>query len=342
MDNNENNFGVGDESGKNDDDSDIAVFDDFSYDDAPDDGDDLNYPYHTKEEVSADKVKVGRSILDFAREAEEEERLEREQSAVKPKSNLDDVEVCADMISDMDYNGKHETSGALRRQMELDDIAMEMGRNPVLSEMSDIYTTKKQKKSDLSEKDVLDRDEKLLMKERLESEISKRPENFNKRQSAAMYHALMEEQEMKRARKGFGCLFVIILLGIASAVITFMKLNWNESELFMYLAAGAAFFSVLLFIKLKAVKVLSCLYFAANTVLLLGPGAVKYMMDPAPKPGGYLETLIFYIAAIALSAIVCIALATNMDIDAYYSTRMRKSRKQQTERKPAVRTVKRK
>lgn len=267
-----------------------------------------------------------KSFADFAREAEEAEARAKMAAADKGiDHNLDGVQVSADILADMDYNGKKEMSRSLANQMQLDSLAMEMEGQPVLAEMSTEYAPSQKKSEDLYTKATLDKDEKQIIKERLEKEIGKRPEGYNKKSSLQMYHDLMNEQKVKKAKKGFFVVLLLVALGLITAAITYFKLRWNDSDLFMYLPFATAFFSLILFFKAKACKIFSSAYFAINTALLLGPGFIKFCIDNAPKDGVTKENLIvmlFFAAAIILSAIVCAQLTTNEKVEAYYSTHL--------------------
>ena len=80
-------------------------------------------------------------------------------------------------------------------------------------------------------------------------------------------------------------------------------------------------------IKLKPCKVLSSIYFAANTVILIGPGFIKFALDTNQAPEFYIQTLIFYVLAILISAYVCITLCTNENVEAYYTTQLLSDKK---------------
>lgn len=293
--------------------------------------DNPHYQYHTRpvsEEGPAAETRRARSIADFAREAEEQKRLELERAVGKKDDHsLDDVKVSADMLSDMGYSERKNTAENIRKQMEMDDLAMEMGDKPQLEEMSTEYAPSQKRAEDLTAKSKLDRDEKQLIKERLEKEMNKRPEGYSKKASLEMYNTLMREQKIKRAQKGFVVTIMLIAMGIITAVITYFKLNWNDSQLFMYMSYATAAFSLLLILKAKPVKTLACVYFAVNTILLIGPGAVQFTLETGFKPNTYFETLVFFIIAIALSAIVCIQLCTNANIDTYYTTNIAAERR---------------
>ncbi len=239
--------------------------------------------------------------------------------------SLDSVQVSADVLADMDYDSRKDSSRNLMKQMQLDSIAMDMDNKPVLAEMSTEYAPSRKKNEDLYSKASLDKDEKQIIKERLEREIGKRPEGYNKKTSLQMYHDLMNEQKVKKAKKGFFVVLLIVALGFITAAISYFKLNWNGSNLFMYLPFATAFFSLILFFKAKACKIFSSIYFAINTAVLLGPGFIKFCIDNAPQGDvtkDNLITMLFFAAAIILSAVICAQLVTNEKIEAYYATHL--------------------
>ena len=296
--------------------------------------DNPHYQYHTKSQEEEVERPAPKSFADFAREAEEQERAAAEKKNAKSSEhNLEGVSLDSIQLSDMDYNDKKAKSRALGQQNQLDEIAMSMGSKPILEEMSDEYVPTEKKTVDLAAKDELDKDEKQLIRERLEAEIGKRPEGYNKKTSLELYHNLMNEQKVKKAKKGFFKVLLLIALGLLTAAITYFKLNWSEAAqafdesgklggALIYLPIATAFFSLILFFKVKSVKVISAIYFAANTIILIGPGFVKFALDTDQQPDYYIVTLIFYILAILMSAYVCIQLCTSETVEAYYTTHL--------------------
>ena len=74
-------------------------------------------------------------------------------------------------------------------------------------------------------------------------------------------------------------------------------------------------------LKSKFAKIMSALYFAACTVLLVYPGLAGYALDPANQALGktFVINLIIYAAAVAMCAVTFIRLFTNKDIEEYYT-----------------------
>lgn len=299
-----------------------------------------HYQLHTKSTSQVEEERPApRSFADFAKEAEEAERARAEaEQAKEAEHNLDHIKASSVLLSDMDYDAEKNKSKALHKQMQMDDLAMSMGKNPLTKDMSDEYSPESKNNSDLAAKDVLDDDEKRILRERLEREIGKRPEGAGKKTSLELYHNLMNEQKVKKAKKGFFMVLLLVAFGMICAVISYFKLNWGEQsqafdesgkigQYLIYLPIATGFFSLLMLVKLKPCKVLSSIYFAANTVILIGPGFIKFALDTNQEPEFYIQTLIFYVLAILISAYVCIQLCTNETIEAYYTTYLLSNKK---------------
>lgn len=299
-----------------------------------------HYQLHTKSGSQNEEERPApRSFADFAKEAEEAERARAEaEQAKEAEHNLDSIKASSVILSDMDYDADKNKSKALHKQMQMDDLAMSMGKRPLVKEMSDEYAPEKKKNEDLAAKDVLDEDEKRILRERLEREVGRRSEDAGKKKSLELYHNLMNEQKVKKAKKGFFMVLLLAALGIICAVISYFKLNWGEQaqafdesgkigQYLIYLPLATGFFALLMLIKLKPCKVLSSIYFAANTVILIGPGFIKFALDTNQAPEFYIQTLIFYVLAILISAYVCITLCTNENVEAYYTTQLLSDKK---------------
>lgn len=299
-----------------------------------------HYQLHTKSASRNEEERPApRSFADFAKEAEEAERARAEaQLAEEAEHNLDSIKASSVVLSDMDYDAEKNKSKALLKQMQMDDLAVSMGKSPLTKDMSDEYSPEKKKTSDLAAKDVLNDDEKRILRERLEREVGRRSEDAGKKKSLELYHNLMNEQKVKKAKKGFFIVLLLVAAGMICAVISYFKLNWGEQaqafdesgkigDVLIYLPIATGFFSLFMLIKLKFCKVLSSIYFAANTVILIGPGFIKFALDTNQEPEFYIQTLIFYVLAILISAFVCIQLCTNESVEAYYTTHLLSEKK---------------
>lgn len=299
-----------------------------------------HYQLHTKPASQNEEERPApRSFADFAREAEEAERARAEaQLAEEAEHNLDSIKASSVVLSDMDYDAEKNKSKALLKQMQMDDLAVSMGKNPLTKDMSEEYAPENKKNSDLAAKDFLDDNEKRILRERLEREVGRRSEDASKKKSLELYHNLMNEQKVKKAKKGFFIVLLLVAFGIICAVISYFKLNWGEQaqafdesgkigQYLLYLPIATGFFSLFMLIKLKFCKVLSSIYFAANTVILIGPGFIKFALDTNQEPEFYIQTLIFYVLAILISAFVCIQLCTNESVEAYYTTHLLSEKK---------------
>lgn len=227
---------------------------------------------------------------------------------------------------------KRNSLESLKLQMMADDMAMSMGDRPTLKEMSDKYAGGKNTLDDLIEKNMLDRNEKDALKNRIKEEISSRPEGFNQRRSLEMYHQLMDEQDEKDAQKGLFLLLILAALGVATAALEiFLDLNPDGavSRIYMdYIQFATILFSVLMLFKAKFFKILSAIYFIANTVVLVGPGLMVYAMNPTNQQGGesgdFIIKLTMFLVAIIFSVVIFIRLFKDKTIESYYSYKKKK------------------
>lgn len=289
---------------------------------------DFHSQYHKKpvNEGSANGVyRRGKTVEELMREDEEKQRAE-DINALKLAEERDyrelkDVNVSADMISDMGYNYKQQERKDKARQKELDDLAQEIGSGPKLEEMSDVYfdSAPLKKKSAFDSQEALGREEKELIKSRLQKEIDSRPKGVNKKNSAELYKHLMHEQKVKRAKRGLLSLLLMAVGGIASAFVIYKMLNPDNLNILDYVAAGEIVFSLIMLLKAKFFRTLCCFYFSAETVYMVYT-CVTFALDTSRKPDNYFYTLVFFIVVIAVSAIVAIQLATNTNIESYYTT----------------------
>lgn len=293
-------------------------------------------PYHSAavEEDSYDDddgYRRGKTVEELIRENEEQDRIEaakaKKLAEAEAYHNLEDVEVTADMISDMGYNYKQQERDDKRKQQELDDLAKEIGNRPKVEEMSDeiFAAAPLKKKAAFDSQEALDRDEKQLIKERLQKEIDSRPKGVNKKNSAELYKSLMHEQKVKRAKKGLLSLVLMAIGGIVASLIMYTKLNPDNLSIITYASMGGVIFAILMLLKASFFRLSSCVFFSAETVYTVYT-CVNYALNTERKPDNYFETLIFFIIVIAICAIVAIQLATNANIEAYYTTSFSKKK----------------
>lgn len=219
---------------------------------------------------------------------------------------------------------KNAASDSLRAMMIADDLAMEMG-GVKTDEMSEEYGSSRRRQDDITEKDVLDRDEKEALKSRLQAEIGAKPEGFNQRKSNEMYKRLLEEQRAKAALKGFGVLAAMAVMALCSAALGyFLKLgaiaDLPYAEYLQYLPFGAAFFSLFMLIRSKFCRAVSVLYFVLYTTALI-TGLLFYAMSPDNQAldGDYIIKLTLFVIAIIFGAAVSFKVASSNSIGAYYS-----------------------
>jgi hypothetical protein len=239
---------------------------------------------------------------------------------------LEEISVSSIMLDSIDTselikNDKQAAEKAISNQLKKDELYFDIGEKPIIDDLSNVYKPTYDKTKSLSDRPVLEKSEKDLIKERVQRELSSKPENFDQKKSLQMYNKLMEEQKIRLAKKGFLMVLLLIVMGLGSAAVTYFLLNWKEQIYFMYLALGAAFFSIILLIKAKPAKILATLFFAVYTIILIGPGLIKFAIDTELNSKSYF-TIGYFVAAILLSGFVCFQLVTSETVEAYYSTHL--------------------
>ena len=180
--------------------------------------------------------------------------------------------------------------------------------------LGDVY------KRQLVDRDQLDSDEKRVLKQRLEEDLSKRPENFNARASKNMYNRLMEEKKLKIAKKGFGISLIPIAMGLGSAVISAIFLNWGSYLFFQYVAVFMIIGALMLFIKSKQVKMLSIAMYAVSLLLYVGVGLGLYVV----KGNNDIIHLVTSVLASGLNIVSIVILTKSEAVNTYYSSDFKK------------------
>ena len=219
-----------------------------------------------------------------------------------------------------------EAAKALRQQVLFDDISMGLEKMPVLEDLSNEYTSMKDKvKNDdlVMKKGKLEENERKAIQDHLREEINRRPENFNKHASMAMANHLAEERRLKKAKKGFLLTIPVLLMALASAAATYIGIGTSDLEyatLFKYISFGTVVFSLMILIKSKHLKALSSIYFILNTVALLGPGLIMHVLGQKDLDPEFNKHIIFYLIAAVLSGVAAFVLCTNDTIHTYYTT----------------------
>lgn len=225
---------------------------------------------------------------------------------------------------------KNSSAGSIKAMMLADDLAMEIGKRPKLENISDEYADEKNRRTDISQKDFLDRREKEEMKARLREEMESKPEGYSQAHSRAIYHKFIDEQQADDSRRGFMILLLMTAMGVSVAALTyFLKLNRDGTRPYMnFLPIATVLFSLFMLIKSKFCKIVSAVYFFLNTIVLIGPGLVVFARTSANQiMEDYILKLILYVLTILCSVLVAVQVASNKTVAVYYSYSPPKDRK---------------
>lgn len=220
-------------------------------------------------------------------------------------------------------SGREESARNMQEAIKMSDLSMEVGSGPVLDDLSSEYRAPEAQAKDLISKEQLDDDQKRMLRQRLNEDLGKRPENFNARASQNIANRLLEEKRLKIAKKGFAISVLPILMGIASAAICFFKMGWGGyEELFRYTAPFMLLAALLLLVKSKHVKMLAVSFYGIIALIYAGPGLVLFTLNNSIQDG--IIHILFGIAAVALNVISILILIKNEAVNTYYSSSIKK------------------
>ncbi|MCI7767641.1 MAG: hypothetical protein MSJ26_06655 [Oscillospiraceae bacterium] len=242
--------------------------------------------------------------------------------------DLDNIDPSAVQLSALTSNiapirsGNEESARNMRESIKMNDLAMSVGSGPVLDDLSSEYKEPKNQAEDLLEKDKLDAEQKKILRQRLDADLGRRPENFNARASKNIANKLLEEKRLKISKKGFAISIIPIFMGLISTAICFFEMNWGNYNWFPYAAPFMLLASLLLLIKSKHVKLLSVSIYGIMALIYAGPGLVLFTLQNGID--GDMKHLLFGIAAVALNVISILILVKNEAVNTYYSSNIQK------------------
>lgn len=219
-------------------------------------------------------------------------------------------------------SGREESARNMREAIKMNDLAMDVGSGPVLDDLSNEYKAPENQAADLLDKEKLDDDQKRILRQRLNEDLGKRPENFNARASQNIANRLLEEKRLKIAKKGFAISIIPILMGLASAAICFFKLNWGNYQWFPYVAPFMLLAALMLLVKSKHMKMLAVSIYGVCALIYTGVGLVLFTLNNSISDG--IVHIIFGIVAVALNIISILILIKNEAVNTYYSGNFKK------------------
>lgn len=221
------------------------------------------------------------------------------------------------------HSGREESARNMREALKMNDLAMDVGSGPVLDDLSNEYKEPKSQAEDFLEKDKLDDDQKRILRQRLNEDLGRRPENYNARASKNLANKLLEEKRLKIAKKGFAISVLPIFMGLISTAICFFEMNWSDSySWFKFVAPFMLLASLLLLIKSKHIKMLSVSIYGVIALIYAGPGLIMFTIEKGIQED--MRHLLFGIAAVALNVISILILIKNEAVNTYYSSNIKK------------------
>lgn len=221
-------------------------------------------------------------------------------------------------------SSKEESARNMRENIKMNDLTMSVSA-PVLDDLSNEYRAPEKRAEDLLERDKLDADEKMVLKQRLYEDLGKRPGKFSNRASKNMEKKLLEAKQLKIAKKGFLISIIPVVLGIIGAVLSWFTMDWPHYEMFKYVAIFALVGSLLLLIKSNHAKMFGVIIMALTLLMYVGPGLILYAINEQMQASpDYVVHLVTAVIACAANIISIIILTKNEAVNIYYTTKFSK------------------
>ncbi len=240
--------------------------------------------------------------------------------------DLDEIDAGSVVLEEMTRvapirSRKEESARNMKESIRMNDLSMDTAA-PVLDDLSDEYAAPEKKAESLLDRDKLDAEEKLILKQRLQEDLGRRPENFNARASKNLQNRLMEEKKLKIAKKGFKLSFIPIILGIVGAVLCYLNMNWGNYQWFQYVSVFALAGAVILLIKSNHAKIFGVILYTLTLLMYVGPGLVLYALNETMQAEpDYLPHLLCAAAASVMNIVSVIILTKNEAVNIYYTTK---------------------
>lgn len=257
----------------------------------------------------------------------DEEILPSSQQQSRPRQPI--VEIESNSYADMDLDSIDHKSiklddmstssaaakQAIKSQLRMDEMAMEINAPPKIEDLSNEFKPSYKPKVDVAKPK---KSESEMEKERIARELSKVPETINRKESLKLYNQLMDEKRVEKVKKGLLVAVGATVLGVADAYVIYRFLFRDFQYTDVY-ALCLAIISVFIVVKAKPAKVIANIFFAINTVVLIGPGLIKTMIDS--QKISFDQMFFIWLIAIFLSGAVTVILSTSDLLDAYYEVR---------------------
>ncbi len=226
-------------------------------------------------------------------------------------------------------SAKQSAEKNMKEQIKMSDLLMEVGTAPVLEDLSDEYGDTKERKKNLAEQDRLDNNEKKQLVRSMKEDISYIPQSYNARASKKMYNKLMEEKNLKIAKKGMLISFIPVSLGIIACVCELiMKFNWGSHQYIDYASYLGIAGAVFLLIKSKQFKTFGMICYAITMLVFLIPGLILYtiafMQDYYDATNSM--QIVAGVICVFCFVISLIILGKSESVAMYYNTKFKRKR----------------
>lgn len=220
------------------------------------------------------------------------------------------------VLSEMNSRSRRSAPGSIKSMIMEDDMAMEVGRAK-LGEMS-----AERGGNGGRVNGSFGANDKESLNAMMREDMAAKTEGISREHSKAVHSRFVDEQLADDSRKGFMVLLIMTAVGISVAALTyFLKLNRDGARPYLdYLPVATLLFSLFMLIRSRLCRVVSAVYFAVNTLVIIGPGLVYFARAAENRMlENYILNIILYILTALCSLLICVQLSSGRSIKAYYS-----------------------
>lgn len=222
------------------------------------------------------------------------------------------------VLSEMNSRGRRAASSSIKSMIMADDMAMEVGK----AKLGEMSAERRENGGHPDKVDLSQSEKEEELKALIRDDMAAKTTGISHEHSRAVYNRFVDEQFADDSRKGFMVLLIMTAVGISVAALTyFLKLNRDGERPYLdYLPIATLLFSLFMLIKSKFCKVVSTVYFALNTLVIIGPGLVYFARAEENQiMENYILNIILYILTALCSLLICVQLSAGRSIKVYYS-----------------------
>lgn len=253
-------------------------------------------------------------------EKKEEEIVESVvEQGYSPDIPLEDIDTSGIVMVEM----KRASAGRKSEEEELADTA-----KPIIDDLSDEYKDPEKATEEDFENTDLDEAQKVVLKQKVIADLSRRPNKYSKAVSERLEGRLIEQKNLKIAKKGLVISFFPIVLTMLSAFISYLTItkDWADFDWIKYIGIFTLIGALILFIKAPTTRTVGIIFngIAATVYVLAGGVLYGFENKEIITTPAALTHFAFVLAATVCSIGAISILHKNEAVKMYYDTVFKK------------------